>query len=121
MHHKTYVATIAPRTATLTTGFKIPEWNLRAGWNAQFVRKQDRTGHEDRNHDGFADLGAYSLSPSSGYSLHNLFATWQPTFLPKAEVRFSVDNLFNKDYRLYLGENTYGLARNFKASVLYNV
>ncbi|OCL28899.1 TonB-dependent hemoglobin/transferrin/lactoferrin family receptor [Gilliamella sp. wkB171] len=120
MHYKTYVATIAPRTATLTTGFKIPEWNLRAGWNAQFVRKQDRTGHEDRNHDGFADLGAYSLSPSSGYSLQNLFATWQPTFLPKAEVRFSVDNLFNKDYRLYLGENTYGLARNFKASVSYN-
>lgn len=121
MHHKTYVATIAPRTATLTTGFELLKWNLRAGWNAQFVRKQDRTGHEDRNHDGFADLGAYSLSPSSGYSLHNLFATWQPTFLPKAEVRFSVDNLFNKDYWLYLGENTYGLARNFKASVLYNV
>ena len=119
MHNKTYVATIAPRTATLTAGFKIPEWNIRAGWNAQFVRKQDRTGHEDRNHDGLPDLGAYSLGPSSGYSLHNLFASWQPTFLPKAEVKLSVDNLFNKDYRLYLGENTYGMARNFKASFSY--
>ena len=119
MHNKTYVATIAPRTATLTTGFKIPEWNVRAGWNAQFVRKQDRTGLEDRNHDGIKDLGAYGLGRSSGYSIHNLFATWQPTFLPKAEVKLAVDNLFNKDYRLYLGENTYGLARNFKASFSY--
>ena len=119
MHNKTYVPTIAPRTATLTTGFKIPEWNVRAGWNAQFVRKQDRTGLEDRNHDGIKDLGAYGLGRSSGYSIHNLFATWQPTFLPKAEVKLAVDNLFNKDYRLYLGENTYGLARNFKASFSY--
>ncbi|WP_430875420.1 TonB-dependent hemoglobin/transferrin/lactoferrin family receptor [Gilliamella sp. G0441] len=119
MHHKTYVATIAPRTATLTTGFKIPDWNVRAGWNAQFVRKQDRTGLEDRNHDGIKDLGAYGLGRSSGYSIHNLFASWQPTFLPKAEIKLTIDNLFNKDYRLYLGENTYGLARNFKASVSY--
>ncbi len=119
MHHKTYVATIAPRTATLTTGFKIPDWNVRAGWNAQFVRKQDRTGLEDRNHDGLNDLGAYGLGRSSGYSIHNLFASWQPTFLPKAEIKLTIDNLFNKDYRLYLGENTYGLARNFKASVSY--
>ena len=119
MHNKTYVPTIAPRTATLTSGFKIPEWNVRAGWNAQFVRKQDRTGLEDRNHDSIKDLGAYGLGRSSGYSIHNLFATWQPTFLPKAEVKLAVDNLFNKDYRLYLGENTYGLARNFKASFSY--
>ena len=119
MHNKTYVPTIAPRTATLTSGFKIPQWNVRAGWNAQFVRKQDRTGLEDRNHDGIKDLGAYGLGRSSGYSIHNLFATWQPTFLPKAEVKLAVDNLFNKDYRLYLGENTYGLARNFKASFSY--
>ncbi|OCG00813.1 TonB-dependent hemoglobin/transferrin/lactoferrin family receptor [Gilliamella sp. wkB112] len=111
MNKKTEVATIAPTTATLTTGFKIPEWNIRAGWNGQFVRKQDRTGRKY--------LKSYALGESSGYSLHNLFASWQPTFLPKAEVKLAVDNLFNKDYRLYLGENTYGLGRNFKASVSY--
>lgn len=119
MGNKTYVAAIAPRSASLTTGFKIPNLNIRAGWNAQFVRKQDRTGSEDRNHDGQSDLGFYALGPSSGYSLHNLFASWQPTFLPKAEVKLTIDNLFNKDYRLYLGENTYGLARNIKASISY--
>ena len=118
INNKTYVATIAPRTATLTTGFKIPSWNIKAGWNAQFVRKQDRTGKEDRNHDGISDLGAYALGPSSGYTLHNLFATWQPTYTPRAEIQFAVDNLFNKDYRLYLGENTYGMGRNIKASII---
>lgn len=111
VNKKTQVATIAPTTATLTTGFKIPEWNVRAGWNGQFVRKQDRTGGKY--------LQYYALGPSSGYTLHNLFASWQPPFLPKAEIKLAVDNLFNKDYRLYLGENTYGLGRNIKASLSY--
>lgn len=109
---RNYVASIAPRTATFTTGFKIPEWNFKAGWNAQFVRKQDRNKNKHINPD------YYGLPASSGYTLHNLFASYQPTYLPRAEIRFSVDNLFNKDYRLYLGENTYGMGRNIKASLL---
>ena len=49
------------------------------------------------------DIGHYQKS--KGYAIHGLFANWEPSFIDNTEVRFTVANLFNRDYYPYLGES----------------
>lgn len=111
--NKTWIAEIPPTTAHATLGLKIPRADMTVGWTGDFVRKQDRSPE-----DGDPLASVWALPKSSGYVLHGLFASWQPTFIKGFEARLAVDNLFNTDYYPYLGESVSGVGRNIKISVL---
>ncbi|MDF0731111.1 TonB-dependent hemoglobin/transferrin/lactoferrin family receptor [Pseudomonas entomophila] len=111
----------APKWIT-TLGVKIPAWDARIGWTAQFVRQTDRLP-SDKYYEGPASvLGDryYDQYANDRYQIHGLFANWKPqqAYLKGTEVNFTVDNLFNKAVRPELsGENAYTQGRNAKVSV----
>ncbi len=111
----------APKWIT-TLGVKIPAWDARVGWTAQFV---GATHHlpSDKYFEGPASaLGDryYDNFGNEKYQIHGLFANWKPQqpYLKGTEVNLTVDNLFNKAIRPELsGENAYTQGRNAKISV----
>lgn len=109
---KTWLTDIPPRKATSTLGFKVPSLNLSAGWRGMYVRRQDRSPVD---HDPKA--GSWGLPKSKGYALHGLFADWLPYGKKGPKVNLTIDNLFNREYRPYLGEAVSGTGRDFKLSI----
>lgn len=105
-----------------TLGVKIPAWDARVGWTAEFVSK---THHlpSDKYFEGPASaLGDryYDNFGNERYQIHGLFANWKPQqpYLKGTEVNLTVDNLFNVSVRPELsGENAYTIGRNAKVSV----
>lgn len=110
--NETWIAEIPPVTAHAMLGMKVPQWDMDFGWTGDFVRKQDRSPA-----DGDPMAVVWALPKTSGYALHGLFASWQPSGLQGFEARVAVDNLFNRDYYPYLGESVSGVGRNIKFSV----
>ncbi|PHM55945.1 TonB-dependent hemoglobin/transferrin/lactoferrin family receptor [Xenorhabdus sp. KK7.4] len=110
--HKTWWDQIPPTSLRSTLGFKIPLLQMKMGWKGDFIRKQDRSPA-----DGDPKAKEWSLEKTAGYALHGLFASWQPHFIQGFEARITVDNLFNRDYRSYLGEAGAGIGRNYKLSI----
>lgn len=111
----------APKWIT-TLGVKIPAWDARIGWTAQFVRQTDRLPSDDYYSGPASSLGDryYDHFSNDRYQIHGLFANWKPqqAYLKGTEVNFTVDNLFNKAVRPELsGENVYTQGRNAKVSV----
>ncbi|MHC6224267.1 TonB-dependent receptor [Pseudomonas sp. X10] len=111
----------APKWIT-TLGVKIPAWDARVGWTAQFVRKSDRLPSDKYNEGPASALGDryYDHFANDDYQVHGLFANWKPQqpYLKGTEVNFTVDNLFNEAVRPELsGENVYTQGRNAKISV----
>ncbi|MBP6863271.1 MAG: TonB-dependent hemoglobin/transferrin/lactoferrin family receptor [Neisseriaceae bacterium] len=109
---KTWLTEIAPRKATATLGFKVPQANLSAGWRGMFVRRQDRS---PTDHDPSAV--SWALPKSQGYALHGLFLDWAPRGKKGPQVNLTVDNLFNREYRPYLGEAVSGTGRDIRFSI----
>lgn len=70
---KTWIAEIPPRKAIITLGTNLPQWSMSIGWQGEFFRRQDRSPI-----DNDPEAGYWSLPKSSGYSLHHLFAIWEP-------------------------------------------
>ena len=68
--------------------------------------------------DADPDAGYWSLPKSKGYAIHGLFANWEPSFIDNTEVRFTVANLFNRDYYPYLGESVSGVGRDYRFTVV---
>ncbi len=91
--NETWIAEIPPVTAHAMLGMKVPQWDMAFGWTGDFVRKQDRSPA-----DGDPMAVVWALPKTSGYALHGLFASWQPSGLQGFEARVAVDNLFNRDY-----------------------
>lgn len=87
----------------LTVGAKIPQYDLALGVRGVFDAGQDRVS------------GA--TQPSDGYSVFDVFATWLPDdgLLQGAEVRFGIDNLFDRQYQEHLAGDP-GKGRTFKVS-----
>ncbi|WP_434527135.1 TonB-dependent hemoglobin/transferrin/lactoferrin family receptor [Photorhabdus asymbiotica] len=110
--NKTWIAEIPPTSARAMLGIKIPQWQMAMGWTGDFVRKQDRS---PKDGDPMAIL--WSIPKSQGYTLHGLFASWQPDFWQGLEARVTINNLFNRDYKPYLGESVSGVGRNIKFSI----
>ncbi|WP_420832729.1 TonB-dependent hemoglobin/transferrin/lactoferrin family receptor [Pseudomonas wadenswilerensis] len=111
----------APKWIT-TLGVKIPSWDAKVGWQAQFVRKTDRLPSDKYREGPASSLGDryYDHYANDDYQLHGLFANWKPQqpYLKGTEVNLTVDNLFNKDYRSELsGEYAYSQGRNAKVSI----
>lgn len=71
---------------TFTIGHRFSEWGVETGWRTALVAAQNRV-----NSSGTA---------SSGYALHDIFASWTPPqWNDDVRLDFAVDNLFDKYYR----------------------
>ncbi|MBI6465494.1 TonB-dependent hemoglobin/transferrin/lactoferrin family receptor [Proteus mirabilis] len=110
---KTWIAEIQPDALHATLGMKIPQINMVAGWTGDFIGAQRRSPMD-------ADPAAtyWSLPKSKGYAIHGLFANWKPAFIDNTEIRFTVANLFNRDYYPYLGESVSGTGRDYRFTVV---
>ncbi|GGB60254.1 TonB-dependent heme/hemoglobin receptor family protein [Roseibium aquae] len=84
-------------------GYVYQPWDLDFGWRGDFFATQDRAGANE--------------SQTAGYALHNLYAAWTPEEgrFANSELRFNVDNIFDKSYRNHLATNE-GTGRTFKLS-----
>lgn len=109
---KTWIAEIPPRKAIITLGTNLPKWNISIGWQGEFFRRQDRSPI-----DNDPEAGYWSLPKSSGYSLHHLFAIWEPKKIHGMKLSLSIDNIFNRKYNPYLSEKVSGVGRNVKMSI----
>ncbi|KAF0863356.1 TonB-dependent receptor [Pseudomonas sp. LD120] len=113
---------IPPRKWVASLGVKIPQWDAQVGWQGQWVRQTDRVP-SDIYPNGPASAAGDSYwdqYENKRYNVHGLFANWKPqqAYLKGTEVNFTLDNMFNRDYRPPLsGENASSLGRNAKISV----
>ncbi|WP_023270130.1 TonB-dependent hemoglobin/transferrin/lactoferrin family receptor [Acinetobacter gyllenbergii] len=111
---KTWMTDIPPKKATATLGVNVPEHHLTMGWRGIFVAKQDRSLSDN---DKSIAASSFSLPKTKGYSLHGVYADWQPIGEKGPTLNFSIDNLFNRDYKMYLGEYMTGTGRDYKLSI----
>ncbi|WP_227003160.1 TonB-dependent hemoglobin/transferrin/lactoferrin family receptor [Proteus terrae] len=110
---KTWIAEIQPDALHATLGVKVPSINVNMGWTGDFIGAQRRSPM-----DADPNAGYWSLPKSKGYAIHGLFANWEPSFIDNTEVRFTVANLFNRDYYPYLGESVSGIGRDYRFTVV---
>ena len=110
---KTWIAEIQPDALHATLGIKIPKINVNMGWTGDFIGAQRRSPTDN---DPMASY--WALPKSKGYAIHGLFANWEPTFIDNTEIRFTVANLFNREYYPYLGESVSGVGRDFRFTVV---
>lgn len=113
---------IPPRKWVATLGVKIPQWDAQVGWQGQWVRQTDRVPSDIYAGGPASALGDsyWDQYENDRYNVHGLFANWKPqqAYLKGTEVNFTLDNMFNRDYRPPLsGENASSLGRNAKISV----
>jgi len=111
---KTWMTNIPPKKATATLGVNVPEHHLTMGWRGIFVAAQDRSLSDN---DKSIAASSFSLPKTKGYSLHSVYADWQPIGVKGPTLNFSIDNLFNRDYKMYLGEYMTGTGRDYKVSI----
>lgn len=96
--------TIPADTLAVTLGGRLPDYDLSFGWRGLFA--------------GSMSTGATANRAYGGYSVHGLFVDWKPGEgqLAGFEVRGSVENLFDKQYRNNLaGDDAKG--RTFKLTL----
>ena len=113
---------IQPATWNSVLGVKIPSLDLKIGWQGQWARKTDRTPASSYPKGYGSVLGdtSYSQYANDRYNVQGLFASWKPhqQYLKGTEVNFTLDNMFNRDYRPALsGDNAYSQGRNAKVSI----
>ncbi|TCM69762.1 hemoglobin/transferrin/lactoferrin receptor protein [Acinetobacter calcoaceticus] len=111
---KTWMTSIPPRKATATLGVTVPEHDLTMGWRGIFVDAQRRSLKDD---DDSIAASSYSLPKTKGYALHSIYVDWKPIGAKGPQLNFSIDNLFNRDYKMYLGEYMTGTGRDYKLSI----
>lgn len=111
---KTWMTDIPPKKATATLGVNVPEHHLTMGWRGIFVAAQDRSLSDN---DKSIAASSFSLPKTKGYSLHSVYVDWQPIGEKGPVLNFSIDNLFNRDYKMYLGEYMTGTGRDYKLSI----
>jgi len=111
---KTWMTDIPPKKVTATLGVNVPEHHLTMGWRGIFVAAQDRSLSDN---DKSIAASSFSLPKTKGYSLHSVYADWQPIGEKGPVLNFSIDNLFNRDYKMYLGEYMTGTGRDYKLSI----
>ncbi|WP_310620567.1 TonB-dependent receptor domain-containing protein [Flexibacterium corallicola] len=102
------VPEISPLTLTTIVGFKVPDYDITAGWKAKFVDDIDHV----YGFDGYDD--------AKGFGVHDIFASWTPQEgrFKDLELRASVENVFDKEYTPYMSLYP-AKGRNFKASLSY--
>jgi len=113
---------IQPAKWVATLGVKIPEVDMRLGWQGEFVRKTDRLPSDKYSGGMGSSVGDtfYDHFDNASYDTHRVFANWIPqqAGLKGTEVNFVVDNLFNRFYQPALsGDRVYSQGRNAKISI----
>jgi hemoglobin/transferrin/lactoferrin receptor protein len=105
-----YLTTVAPHELKLTLGGKLPQHDLRFGWNARFVSDPQDAERDDPD----ATSGRYS----SAFDVHDIFVSWMPQDgrMRGWEVHAGIDNLFNRQYKEFL-MNDPAKGRTFKLSL----
>lgn len=111
------VYTIPGDTLTLTTKFAIPKYNLELGWRGQ---------HVDRRLGLNTDISAVGVPDRfDSYFVQDIWANWRPfkdTRLENSVLRFGIDNVGNKRYRVNTGGDggsglgNFGISRNVKVT-----
>lgn len=100
----TAINSIPADQVSLTIGHRFAEWGVETGWRTALVAAQNRV------------VSGSGLA-SSGYAVHDLFASWTPPQLEDSlRVDFAVDNLFDKYYRPH-DTALWEAGRNVKAGV----
>lgn len=91
------------RNLALTIGGRSPERNLEYGWRANF--------YDDIDYGGGTTFG--------GYQVHDVFVDWRPEsgVLDGTEIRFGVDNIFDKAYQNSLDDEL-GRGRTFRLTAV---
>ncbi|MBT2374458.1 TonB-dependent receptor [Pseudomonas fluorescens] len=113
---------IPPAKWVVVLGTKIPSWDAQVGWQGQFIRQTDRLPSDKYSSGPGSSIGDtfYDQYDNRAYNTQGLFANWKPqqAYLKGTEVNFTVDNLFNNNYRPALsGDMAYTEGRNAKVSV----
>lgn len=96
--------TIPADELNLTVGYHWAEKGVTAGWRGEFASDQSEV--------------SVASERTAGYGIHNLFVTWKPRegFLEGMDVRASVDNLGDKQFRRHLSSLD-AEGRTFKLSI----
>lgn len=118
---KVWARDIPPVKWVAMLGVKVPEADMKLGWQGEFMRKSDRLPSDLYNQTAEFYWNHYG---SDSYVVHRLFAQWAPETGPlrNVNVNFAVDNLFNKFYRPALsGDSAYAQGRNAKLSISYRL
>ena len=56
----------------------------------------------------------WSLPKVKAMPFMDISANWKPAFIDNTEIRFTIANLFNRDYYPYLGESVSGTGRDYR-------
>lgn len=88
------LGTTLGRTWLASAGYSLTAWKLDLGWNVR--RVEDVT---------YRPAGATADVRKDGYTVHDVYANWQPWGADRMHVTFSVRNLFD---RFYHDQATYG-------------
>ena len=101
------LGTLSPDRFALNTGYAFQDHDVRIGARVQIADDFERT-------DG---TGAVAES-RDGYSVVDLYASWQPEAADGVRLDFGIDNLFGEDYeRVFQGVSEPG--QSFKISASY--
>lgn len=102
------LGSLTPDQLTLNTAVKLPEINSLVGWRMLAADKFDEVNTEAEERDG--------------YTVHDVYFSWQPTdnLLEGVRVDLGIDNLFDKSYaRVNTDAKEQG--RNYKGLVSYTL
>jgi hemoglobin/transferrin/lactoferrin receptor protein len=101
--------TIPAHRVALTVGARVPEYNLEFGARARLVADAENS---------ISASTTTPVVPVEGYQTYDLFAAWKPDSgaMAGTELRASVENLFNADYRDNLA-STDSKGRTYKVSL----
>jgi len=105
--------TVPPDELFANLGYRLPDYGVSFGWSSRFVASQNEVFG--------TPVGRLSRSrrPSAGFATHGIFLNWVPPEgrFKGLEVRASIENLFDKQYKEFLA-NDPGKGRTFKVSVV---
>ncbi|NWC96505.1 MULTISPECIES: TonB-dependent receptor [unclassified Pseudomonas] len=113
---------IPPTKWVIVLGTKIPSLDAQVGWQGQFVGATSRLPSDKYSGGPGTSIGDlfYDQYGNKRYNTQGLFASWKPqqAYLKGTEVNFTVDNLFNNNFRPALsGDRAYTKGRDAKISV----
>ncbi|EFQ64798.1 TonB-dependent heme receptor [Pseudomonas fluorescens WH6] len=113
---------IPPTKWVLVLGTNIPAWDAQVGWMGQFIGATDRLPSDNYSGGPGSSVGDqfYDQYGNKRYNTQGLFAKWKPqqAYLKGTEVNFTLDNMFNNNFRPALsGDRAYTKGRDARISV----
>ncbi|WP_319529965.1 TonB-dependent hemoglobin/transferrin/lactoferrin family receptor [uncultured Cohaesibacter sp.] len=100
----THLDSIAADTLSTSFGFLLPQYDVKVAWDSVYAADQEKV--------------STATMRTGGYGVHGLSASWTPDEgrFADIEARISVENIFDRDYRAHLSNDT-AQGRTFKFTV----